>query len=152
MSKIHVNTLMKHCEDTIKCDWKYVYGAKGKILTRGEIKELQDQYGKKYVYDTDLDKAGKICSDCSGLISSLTKIYRTANQYKETAEEVFKINDRKDYMRGWGVWKNGHIGIYDGNGGYYAMDSSERNATHRSLSENSFTHIIKLCDVDYQKK
>ena len=52
-------------------------------------------------------------------------------------------------MRGWGVWKDGHIGIYDGNGKYYAMNSSERNATNRSLSENSFTHIIKLCDVDY---
>ena len=46
-------------------------------------------------------------------------------------------------MRGWGVLKDGLIGIYDGNGKYYAMDSSERNA------ENSFTHIIKLCDVDY---
>ena len=52
-------------------------------------------------------------------------------------------------MKGWGIWKDGHIGIYVGNGKYYTMDSSERNTTYRILSENSFTLIIKLCDVNY---
>ena len=149
MPRVHVNTLMKHVGDTIICDWKYVYGAKGQILTRNQIKQLQNRWGKDKVWDSDLNKAGKICSDCSGLISSLTKIERNAQGYFDTAVERKSINDRNPSMRGWGVWKKGHIGIYDGDNGYYAMDGSSRNAFHGKLSNNSFTHIIKLCDVDY---
>ena len=52
-------------------------------------------------------------------------------------------------MKGWGVWKKNHIGIYDGNDGYYAMDGSDRNIVHNNLEDNSFTHIIKLCDINY---
>lgn len=149
--KIHVNvgTLIKHCKDTITCDWKYVYGAKGKILSVKDIQNLQKQYGRDKVPDSDLNKAGKICSDCSGLISSLTKIHRSSQGYYDTALERKEIDKREPTMKGWGVWKNGHIGIYDGNDGYYAMENSEKNACHRNLKKNSFTHIIKLCDIDY---
>ena len=149
--KVHVNTLMKHVGDTIICDWKYVYGAKGIILTRDQIRDLQRQYGKNLVWDSDLNKAGKICSDCSGLISSLTHIYRSSQEYFDTAVEVKSINERNSSMRGWGVWRKGHIGIYDGENGYYAMDGSKNNAAHSPLSANNFTHIIKLCDIDYNK-
>ena len=149
MPRVHVNTLMKHVEDVIICDWKYVYGAKGKILNRDQIKQLQNIYGKNNVWDSDLNKAGKIYCDCSGLISSLTKIERNSQDYFDSAVEKKNITERHSSMRGWGVWKNGHIGIYDGNDGYYAMDGSKRNAVHLNLSQNSFTHIIKLCDVDY---
>ena len=149
MPRVHVNTLMKHVGDTIICDWKYVYGAKGQILSRDQIKKLQNTYGKNLVWESDLNKAGKICSDCSGLISSLTKIERNSQGYYDTAVERKNINERKPSMRGWGVWRKGHIGIYDGDNGYYAMDGSKRNAFHGNLKDNSFTHIIKLCDVDY---
>ena len=52
-------------------------------------------------------------------------------------------------MVGWGVWKQGHIGVFDGNNGYYAMDSSERNMVYNPLHQNSFTHVIKLRDINY---
>ena len=146
---VHVNTLMKHCEDTIICDWKYVFGAKGTILSREQIRNLQRQYGKNLVWDSDLNKAGKICSDCSGLISSLTRKYRSSQEYFDSAVERRDISERKPSMRGWGVWRKNHIGIYDGNDGYFAMDGSRRNAYHGNLRENNFTHIIKLCDIDY---
>jgi hypothetical protein len=56
----NVNRLIQHCEDVIKNDWKYVYGAKGAILTRDQIKGLQNKYGKTKVPDSDFNKAGKI--------------------------------------------------------------------------------------------
>ena len=31
------------------------------------------------------------------------------------------------------------------------MDGSKANAVHNNLSQNGFTHIIKLCDIDYTK-
>ena len=146
-----LTNLMKHCEDVVSSNWQYVYGAKGDKLTKEQIKALQDEYGSELVKDSDFDKAGKICCDCSGLISSITKIIKNSYHYFETAVEKKDINERTSNMIGWGVWKKGHIGIYDGNDGYYAMDGSLRNAVHNPLSMNSFTHIIKLCDVDYDK-
>ena len=106
--------------------------------------------GKKCVYDSDLNKAGKICCDCSGLISSLTGIERNSYDYFDSAVDKKSINERDASMVGWGVWKKGHIGIYDGNDGYYAMDNSKRNMVHNSLNQNNFTHIIKLCDINYE--
>ena len=140
---------MKHVEDVVKCDWKYAFGAKGVILSRNQIKDLQNKYGKSKVWDSDLNKAGKICCDCSGLISSLTKIHRSSEEYFNTAVAKKSISEKNSSMRGQGAWKNGHIGVFDGNNGYYAMDGSKRNAVHLDLFQSSFTHIIKLCDVDY---
>ena len=116
-----------------------------------EIQKLQDRWGKDYVYDSDLNKEGKYCCDCSGLISSLVGGQNTKNSYwfRNNAIESKPIEERKDNMKGWAVYKPGHIGVYDGNNGYYAMDGSERNMVHNKLSENNFTEIIKLSDINY---
>ena len=144
-----VEQLIKKCEQALKEKWQYVYGAKGTVLSRAQIDALRNLYGSNCVWWSDSNKAGKICCDCSGLPASATGVIRGSAQYKSTAVECYPISQRKPYMRGWGVWISGHIGIYDGNGGYYAMDGSARNMVHYPLSKNKFTHIIKLCDVDY---
>lgn len=140
---------MDQCKQALKENWQYVYGAKGTILNRAQIDTLRNLYGSNCVWWSDSNKAGKKCCDCSGLITSATGILRGSAQYKTTAVECYPIGKRASYMRGWAVWMRGHIGVYDGNGGYYAMDGSARNMVHYPLSKNKFTHIIKLCDVDY---
>ena len=142
--------LIDHCKNALENNWKYVYGAKGKILTKAEIKNLQKRWGKDNVHDSDVqNKGGHICCDCSGLISSLTGTERNTAGYYNTANEIKGINERNSSMVGWGVWKSRHIGVYDGNDGYYAMESSDKNMVHNNLSQNKFTHIIKLCDINY---
>ena len=142
--------LINHCEQALSENWQFVFGAKGTRLTKQQIKALQNRWGKINVYDSDVEtKGGKICCDCSGLISSLTGIERNSQGYFDTAIEKKPINERNASMKGWGVWKKGHIGVYDGNDGYYAMDNSDRNMVHNNLTQNSFTHIIKLCDIKY---
>ena len=143
------DSLLEHCEAVYRAKWQYVFGGKGQILSRDDIKELQNRYGKEMVWDSDLDKAGQICCDCSGLISSLTGIIRCSNDYFKTATEIKSINEREPSMKGWAVWKKGHIGVYDGEDGYYAMEGSKYDAVHNNLSSNCFTHIIKLCDIQY---
>ena len=142
--------LIDHCEKAITENWQYVFGAKGTILTKEQIKAKQDRWGKYCVHDSDIEtKGGKICCDCSGLISSLTNIERNSQGYYDTSIIQKSIEERDASMKGWGVWKKNHIGIYDGNNGYYAMDNSDRNMVHNNLNQNSFTHIIKLCDINY---
>ena len=77
---------------------------------------------------------------------------RRSVQYKATVLECYPCSQRESNMRGWAVWMKGHIGVYDGKGGYYAMDGSARNMVHYPLSKNKFTHIIKLCDIIYFPK
>ena len=146
-----VNDLITHCENVIKCDWQYVYGAKGQKLSTNQILALQKQFKKENVPDKDLNKAGRYCCDCSGLISSLVggQSFKNTAWFRKTAKESMPISKRNSNMKGWAVYKPGHIGVYDGNNGYYAMDSSERNMVHYNLSQNNFTEIIKLSDIKY---
>lgn len=148
MAKKTVDGLIAHCEKALKEKWKYVYGMKGKKMTKAQYNTLKKTYGN-VVWNSDVNKVGHICCDCSGLISSYTGVLRGSAQYKATAVKVYPISKRTKDMKGYAVWMNGHIGIYDGNNGYYAMDGSARNMVHYPLSKNNFTHIIKLCDIDY---
>ena len=138
------------CEKALKENWQYVFGAKGRKYSKEEIIQLQERWGSDNVYDNDIEtKGGKICCDCSGLISSLTGIIRNSQGFLDTAIEIKDINERNPSMKGWAVWKKGHIGVYDGNDGFYAMNNSRENMVHKPLNTNTFTHIIKLCDIHY---
>lgn len=127
----------------------YVYGAKGEKMSLSQIQALRRMYGSNAVWYSDDNKAGKVCVDCSGLISWCTGIIRGSGQYKSTAKEVIPISQRTNKHIGWAVWMNGHIGIYLGNDKYIAADGSAYGVRIANLSQNRFTHLLKLCDIDY---
>lgn len=127
----------------------YVYGAKGTVMSLEQIRELRRIYGSNCVWYSDDNKAGKVCVDCSGLISWYTGIVRGSGQYKSTAVEVIPISHRTNNHIGWAVWMNGHIGVYLGNDTYIAADGSAYGVRIAKLSQNRFTHLLKLCDIDY---
>lgn len=127
----------------------YVYGAKGTVMSLAKIQALRKMYGSNCVWKSDDKKAGRVCVDCSGLISWYTGIVRGSGQYKSTAVEVIPISKRSDAHIGWAVWMNGHIGIYLGNDQYIAADGSAYGVRIANLSQNGFTHLLKLCDIDY---
>lgn len=87
----------------------YVYGAKGTVMSLTKIQALRKVYGSNCVWKSDDKKAGKVCVDCSGLISWYTGIVRGSGQYRSTAVEVIPISKRSDAHIGWAVWMNGHI-------------------------------------------
>ena len=145
--------LLDHCKKALKDNVQYVYGAKMQVLSYNQIKNLQNTYGKNMVWDSDLNKAGKICCDCSGLISSYTGIIRSSSGYADTASAEVSISELKAHWKkyvGWALWLKGHIGIVsDTEGYYYAMDGSGRNMVHYPLDRNNWVKVIKLCDIDY---
>ena len=99
----------------------YVYGMKGKVMTEQNYKFLKNTYGKM-VWLSDRDKIGKVCVDCSGLISWGTGILRNSQGYHDTADAVFPIATIGQAPIGAAVWRKGHIGIYIGGGKYIAAD------------------------------
>lgn len=152
MSKT-VSGLLAHCKKALKNKVQYVYGAKMQVMSYAQIKALQNRYGTNCVWNEDLKNAGKLCCDCSGLISSYTGITRGSSQYKATATASVSIATlTKNWNKyiGWGLWMNGHIGVVsDTKGYYYAMDGSARDMVHYPMSKQKWALCIKLCDIDY---
>ena len=139
--------LIEFCRS--KIGTPYVYGAKGEVCSREKIIALQKQYGKGCVWDSDLNKAGKVCVDCSGLISWYTGIIRGSSQYYATAVERIPISQINDSHIGWAVWLKGHIGVYIGGGKYIAADGSQYGVREAAMSCQNWTYALKLCDIDY---
>lgn len=142
--------LLAHCREA--SSWKYVYGMKGSVLTSQKYYELKRMYGHM-VWDSDVTKVGKMCCDCSGLISSYTGILRSSSSYELHAPESTSLDQLKanwsNYV-GWALWLPGHIGVVsDSEGYYYAMDGSARNWVHYPLRKNNWKKAIKICDIEY---
>lgn len=95
---------------------------------------------------------GKVCCDCSGLISWATGIVRSSQGYHDTAVSVHSISTISEAPIGVAVWKKGHIGIYIGNGEYIAEDGSAYGCRKNFLKKADFTHWLVLKDIDYSKK
>lgn len=129
----------------------YVYGMKGKVMTEALYDSLKKTYGN-LVWDSDRQKIGKVCCDCSGLISWATGIIRSSQNYHDTASEIEPIATIAKAPIGAAVWRKGHIGIYIGNGEYIAEDGSAYGCRINKLRNAGFTHWLKLKDIDYTEQ
>lgn len=126
----------------------YVYGMKGEVMTLAKYNQLKSMYGD-LVWNSDKNKVGKVCCDCSGLISWATGIIRNSQGYHDTALEAQPISTISKAPIGAAVWQKGHIGIYIGNGEYIAEDGSAYGCRRNKLSKAGFTHWLRLKDIDY---
>ena len=152
MSKT-VSGLLAHCRTALANKVQYIYGAKMQVMTLAQIKALQNIYGTSYVWPSDLQKAGRLCCDCSGLISSYTGIARSSSNYKAVAPKSVSISELKSNWNkyiGWAVWLQGHIGVVsDKKGYYYAMDGSGRNMVHNPMNMQNWMLCIQIKDINY---
>lgn len=128
----------------------YVYGMKGKVMTEQNYKFLKNTYGKM-VWLSDRDKIGKVCVDCSGLISWACGVTLGSGQWKARATKVNPISTIEKAPVGALVWMQGHIGVYTGmkNGHpyYVAADGSAYGVREVPLRCNKFTHWLLVEDV-----
>ena len=138
--------LVEFCKN--KIGTAYVYGTKGEVLTEDKYNRLKEQYGGM-VWDSDKSKIGKVCCDCSGLISWYTGIIRSSTEYRNMAKNIYGIDYIAKAPVGAAVWKQGHIGVYIGNGEYIAADGSTYGVRKRKLSEADFKYWFRIADIDY---
>ncbi|WP_312047783.1 hypothetical protein [Anaerotignum sp.] len=134
----------------------YVYGMKGTVMTLANFKYLQGQYGKKCVWDSDEKKVGKVCVDCSGLISWATRVMLGSAQLFDRAIKKELISTIKQAPVGALVWMKGHVGIYTGvkNGVpyYIAADGSAYGVREVPLNKNKFTHWLLMDYINYVER
>lgn len=134
----------------------YVYGMKGTVMSQANFNYLQGLFGVKLVWNSDEKKVGKVCVDCSGLISWATGIVLSSAQLFEKAVRKEPIGTIKNAPIGALVWKSGHVGIYTGLVGnvpyYIAADGSAYGVREVPLSQNSFTHWLLMEYINYDKE
>lgn len=107
------------------------------------------------VWDSDADKIGKVCVDCSGLISWACNVTLGSSQWMNRSNVKKPIQTISEAPIGALVWLQGHIGIYTGmeNGipYYIAADGSAYGVREVPLSKNKFTHWLLIEDIfDYR--
>ena len=120
----------------------YVYGTAGEKLTLQRFYELQKLYGKSMVWDSDINKVGKVCTDCSGLISWYTGVRMTSQGFYDTAVKRVKISQLNESMVGWILWMPGHVGVYIGGGYYIGADGSKYNTQKKPVSWQNWSYAL----------
>lgn len=112
----------------------YVYGAKlsDGPLTQAKVNLMAKMY-PSVVNQRYLDKikqkklVGKVCVDCSGLISGYTgKILGSSQLYSSAKKRLAYKNNYGDFARGTVLWRSGHVGVFEGKnnkGQYYCTEA-----------------------------
>lgn len=128
----------------------YVYGMKGAVMTRAKYDWLKKTYGTDMVWDSDVKKVGKVCVDCSGLISWYTGKIKSSSMFKSEAKTLHPISTIADAPIGAAVWRSGHIGIYVGEG--YAIEArgSAYGVVKTKIAKRDWTHWFLLNDITYE--
>ena len=155
MSKMTGKELVAFCRS--KIGTAYVYGMKGKVMTEANFQYLYNTYGSSKVPYSDHAKVGKVCVDCSGLISWACGVVLSSGQWMNRANVKQPIATLKQAPIGALVWMDGHIGVYSGmkNGvhHYIAADGSKYGVREVPISQNRFTHWLLVEDVfDYEQE
>lgn len=130
----------------------YAYGAKGEILTEQLlerlIRENPAQYTSDYIKKTRKN-LGRICVDCSGLISWYTGIKRGSSGYLDTAKKKVLVSQLDESMKGWAMWRRNHIGIYVGNQQCVEAKGVDYGVVLSDVRDTSWEYVIKLEDICY---
>ena len=98
---------------------------------------------------------GKMAADCSGgIVGAIRKKSpnygdRTANTFKAEFTECGKISSIPE-IPGLAVWRNGHIGIYEGKGYVLEFRGTEYGAVRTKIKNRNFTHWGKIKGVKYE--
>ena len=126
----------------------YVYGMKGKVMTQANFDYLQNTYGAKMVWNSDESKIGKVSVDCSGLISWYTGKIKGSGQFAAESK-LQPINTISLAPIGAAVWRQGHIGVYIGNGEIIEARGSQFGTVRTKVGQRDFTHWFLLKDIEY---
>lgn len=140
--------------------WGYVLGGQGELYTEELAKKWASikRSGKTSVYFLTSAKQWytppRRIVDCSGLI--VQAIRALVPDYTDRSANTFKAQFTKSgaittipETAGLAVWKDGHIGIYLGNGKVCESRGVAYGVVISNLNTQKWTHYGKLKGVDY---
>ena len=146
--------------------WGYVWGTCGWVLTEGMLDAKLTQYPEnvgRYEAIIRANWLGGRTADCVGLIKgygwldteTLTIGYAingmpdvSANQMYHAAKVSGTI-DTIPEVPGLAVWRDGHIGIYIGDGEIIEAMGTKYGVVKTRLSDGRFTHWLQIPYINY---
>ena len=158
--------LVKWAEYAADKGWGYVYGTYGTVLSESMLTAKTEQYPdevatkEQFIRDTWL---GKRTADCVGLIKGYGW-FNTASQDTEigsngmqdlSANGMYDAATVKGEIStipetpGLAVWKDGHIGIYIGDGNVIEAYGTERGVIRSVLADGGWTHWLEVPSINY---
>lgn len=158
--------LVKWAEYAADKGWGYVYGTYGTVLSESMLTAKMEQYPdevatkEQFIRDTWL---GKRTADCVGLIKGYGW-FNTARQDTEigsngmqdlSANGMYEAATVKGEIStipetpGLAVWKDGHIGIYIGDGNVVEAYGTERGVIRSVLADGGWTHWLEVPSINY---
>lgn len=162
--------LVAYVTQAYENNWGYVWGTYGNVLTQALFDYKLQQYPEGVGNHTQFIRQnwlGRRTADCVGLIkgyawldpSTLKIKYGTNDMPDTTANGMFQLakNSGCAYgsintmpeIPGLGLWKDGHIGVYIGNG--YAIEAmgTRYGVVKTQVSKRNWTHWCKLPHITY---
>lgn len=158
--------LVKWSEFVADKGWGYVYGTYGTVLDTSLFESKIQQYPDEVGGHQDFIKEnwlGKRTADCVGLIKGYswydvqgqTTILVSngmpdigADTMYENATEKGTIDTIPETL-GLAVWKEGHIGVYIGEGKVVEAFSTTTGVIRSELSNGGWTHWLKIPYITY---
>ena len=157
--------LVEHCNKLYNAGARYWFGTFGQIASNNLWKVKKQQYPSMYRSSRDKQikkdiKEGRIVTDCSGLIKGfmMTRdngqiVYTPsldlgADTYYDRATEKGSIKTMPD-IPGLAVWKDGHIGVYVGEGYVIEARGFDYGVQKYKLSDRPYTKWFKIPGLEY---
>ena len=158
--------LVKWSEFAADKGWGYVWGTYGTVLSpdflESKIIQYPDEVGGKEDFIRE-NWLGKRTADCVGLIKGYSW-YDTASQmtilvsngmpdigadtmYENATEKG--TNDPIPEIPGLAVWKEGHIGVYIGDGKVVEAYGTTSGVIRSELANGGWTHWLKIPYITY---
>lgn len=148
--------------------WGYVYGTYGEVLTESILTAKASQYPEQVGDNEEFIRShwlGVRTADCIGLIKGYAwyncdtgQIDYRSNGVMDTgsdpmldmATEKGTIDTMPD-IPGIAVWKDGHIGVYVGDGQTIHAANTELGVIMTPLEKASWTHWLKIPYISYDE-
>lgn len=158
--------LVKWAEFAADKKWGYVWGTYGSVLNSALFESKKTQYPDEVGGYEDFIREnwlGKRTADCIGLIKGYSWYDVTsqsitiasngmpdigANTMYNNATEKGSI-DTIPEIPGLAVWKDGHIGVYIGNGEVVEAYGTKTGVIRSQLSNGGWTHWLKIPYITY---
>ena len=161
--------LVKWAEYAADKGWGYVYGTYGTVLSESMLTAKMEQYPdevatkEQFIRDTWI---GKRTANCVGLIKGYGW-FNTASQDTEigsngmqdlSANGMYDAATVKGEIStipetpGLAVWKDGHIGIYVGDGNVIEAYGTERGVIRTALADGGWTHWLEVPSITYEEQ
>lgn len=162
----NAHDLVVYAKQAWASGWGYVWGTFGHVLTEGQLQSKLAQYPESLESSADFiltNWLGGRTTDCVGLIKgygwlnleTLSIDYGTngmpdygANQMYYSASDSGTI-DTIPEIPGLAVWKDGHIGVYIGNGEVIEAMGTHYGVVKTQLQGRGWTHWLKIAFINY---